>query len=232
MGRPKWRRGSAAVSPGSFRIVQPLSSERPPGHQRSEHHVGHLDLRLDPRDAFSRVTRNATSRCGRRTATRSCTRAYLMGFRIAVDSSEEPDVITGDQWFQPSRTHPTDRCCSSRASNPRRDGTSGSYRRKNLDRNPSSKTAANESFPVFAPGGGWLAYHSDLDGGLSCLCKPYPRTGERFRASADPGEDPVWSPDGTELFYRDLYGQMMAVPIQTAPKFSAGHPVNCSMGAT
>ncbi len=37
------------------------------------------------------------------------------------------------------------------------------------------------------------------------------------------GQDPVWSLDGSELFYRDLIGsRMMVVPIDTEPTLSLG----------
>jgi hypothetical protein len=41
--------------------------------------------------------------------------------------------------------------------------------------------------------------------------------------SVDGGTDPVWSSDGTELFYRNGEG-MMAVPVETGAIFKAGTP--------
>jgi hypothetical protein len=37
--------------------------------------------------------------------------------------------------------------------------------------------------------------------------------------------EPVWRPDGAELFYLDLDGQLMAVPVSTQPAFDLGKPV-------
>ena len=177
------------------------------------------------RGTRSRVTRNATSPVWSPDGNEVVYKGVPDGlFRIAVDSSEEPDVITGDQWFQPSSYTPDGSLLLLASIEPTTGWDIWILSAEESRPKPFIQTAANESFPVFAPGGGWLAYHSDLDGDYHVYVEPYPRTGERFRASADPGEDPVWSPDGTELFYRDLYGQMMAVPIQTAPKFSAGTP--------
>ena len=39
-----------------------------------------------------------------------------------------------------------------------------------------------------------------------------------------PGMEPIWSPDGRELFYRDGAGSVYAVEIQRAPAVSAGKP--------
>ncbi len=36
--------------------------------------------------------------------------------------------------------------------------------------------------------------------------------------------DPIWSPDGSRLFYRHGSSQMMVVPIRTAPTLEAGAP--------
>ncbi len=41
--------------------------------------------------------------------------------------------------------------------------------------------------------------------------------------STDGGTEPLWSPDGTELFYRNN-GQMMVVSISATPSFSPGRP--------
>lgn len=45
----------------------------------------------------------------------------------------------------------------------------------------------------------------------------------RWQISVDGGEEPQWSPDGTELFYsrgREWY----SVPVTTSPEFRAGTP--------
>lgn len=146
-------------------------------------------------------------------------------FRIAVDRSEEPDVIDGDRWFAPHSYSPDGSLLLLTRVEPATGWDIWILSAEDSRPKPLIQTEDNEAFPVFSPDGRWLAYQSDLDGDLHVYVEPYPRTGERFRASADPGDDPVWSPDGAELFYRDLYGQqMMAVPIQTEPSFSTGTP--------
>ena len=51
----------------------------------------------------------------------------------------------------------------------------------------------------------------------------FPELGARRQISVGGGREPLWSPDGRELFYRDLAGvRMMAVPIATQPTFTPG----------
>ena len=47
--------------------------------------------------------------------------------------------------------------------------------------------------------------------------------GDKEAISTDGGGQPLWSPDGKELFYRNG-DEMMVVPVETDPTFSAGAP--------
>jgi Tol biopolymer transport system component len=146
-------------------------------------------------------------------------------FRIAVDRSEEPEVITDDQWFQPYSYSPDGSLLLLGRIEPLTGWDIWILSAEESGPKPFVQTKASEYHAKFSPDGRWFVYHSDLDGELHVYVEPYPRTGERFRASADPGSEPVWSPDGAELFYRNVYGrQMMAVAIQTEPTFSAETP--------
>ena len=54
---------------------------------------------------------------------------------------------------------------------------------------------------------------------------PYPGPGGKVAISIGGGRAPVWSPDGSEIFYRGLnQGQMMAVAVATDPTFEAVRP--------
>jgi len=89
--------------------------------------------------------------------------------------------------------------------------------------NPIVHTPADEHSPMFSPDGRWLAYVSDESGRNEVYVVSYPRGEGRWIISAGGGSEPVWSPDGRELFYR--HGNaMMAVPVQSQPTFSAGAP--------
>jgi hypothetical protein len=46
---------------------------------------------------------------------------------------------------------------------------------------------------------------------------------DEWQISTDGGTEPVWSPDGRELFYR-AGERMMVAPIENAPVFTRGKP--------
>jgi serine/threonine-protein kinase len=56
---------------------------------------------------------------------------------------------------------------------------------------------------AFSPDGKWLAYSSGVFGQSHVYVQPFPPTGEIRQVSSHAGSaSPVWSRDGTELFYR------------------------------
>ena len=71
---------------------------------------------------------------------------------------------------------------------------------------PTSKVFVDTEFrdmhPAFSPNGRWLAYTSEESGRREVYVYPYPGAGRRITISTDGGQSPVWSGDGTELFYR------------------------------
>ena len=60
---------------------------------------------------------------------------------------------------------------------------------------------------VISPDGNWLAYASDETGQLEIYVRPFPNVGGGQRPISDGGGiEPLWSPDGTELFFRNGVG--------------------------
>jgi Tol biopolymer transport system component len=88
---------------------------------------------------------------------------------------------------------------------------------------PFLRTSFNASGPRFSPDGRWLAYVSDESGHWEVYVQPYPGPGGKWQISVDGGTEPVWNPNGRELFYRSGR-KMMAVEISTQPGFTAGKP--------
>jgi len=88
---------------------------------------------------------------------------------------------------------------------------------------PLLRTPANEEAARLSPDGGWIAYQSDESGRFEVYVMAYPGPGGRSQVSIDGGSAPVWSHDGRELFYRGS-GNLMAVGVETRPKFRAGLP--------
>jgi len=76
----------------------------------------------------------------------------------------------------------------------------------------------------FSPDGKWLAYVSSEGGQQNVYVSPYPKPDVKYLISdEESGGQPVWSPDGKELFYRSG-SKMMVAAVQTEPSFSAGKP--------
>jgi serine/threonine-protein kinase len=90
---------------------------------------------------------------------------------------------------------------------------------------PVVSTRANECCAVFSPDGKWLAYVSDESGFDQVYIRPYPGD-VRFLVSGseEAAGEPVWSPNGRELFYRSGR-KMMAVSIEIQPEVRTGRPV-------
>ena len=62
----------------------------------------------------------------------------------------------------------------------------------------------NESQPALSPDGRWLAYVSDESGREEVYVVPFPNTDAgRWQISSAGGREPLWNPNGRELFYRD-----------------------------
>jgi hypothetical protein len=78
--------------------------------------------------------------------------------------------------------------------------------------------------PKLSPDGRWLAYASGRP--LEVFVQRFPDGGGKWQVSSGGGSNPVWSPDGREIFYQVVQQRtrFMVVPIETDPVFSAGSP--------
>jgi eukaryotic-like serine/threonine-protein kinase len=88
---------------------------------------------------------------------------------------------------------------------------------------PFLRTPFNENTSRFSPDGRWMVYMSDESGRNEIYAQPYPGPGGKWQISTVGGTEPVWNPNGRELFYRSG-DRMMAVDIATQPGFVAGTP--------
>jgi Tol biopolymer transport system component len=100
---------------------------------------------------------------------------------------------------------------------------------------PFLQTPANEALARISPDGKWLAYTSNESGPLGVFVTRFPAAGGKWQVSTKGGTFPMWSRDGRELFYFDLDGALMAVPVKSGAEFEAGVPVrlftpNASVG--
>ena len=87
----------------------------------------------------------------------------------------------------------------------------------------SLRTYASNS--SLSPDGRWLAYFAQEPGrtlmeGYEIYVQPFPLTGAKYLVSSRGALDPLWSPDGKQLFYLQSKGagwQIVSVDIQTQP---------------
>jgi serine/threonine-protein kinase len=87
---------------------------------------------------------------------------------------------------------------------------------------PLFATAANEMFPEFSPDGAWIAYTSNETKREEVYVQRW-RGGGRYQVSTGGGMQPLWSRDGTRLFYRWL-DQVWVADIRTDNGFAASRP--------
>jgi hypothetical protein len=86
---------------------------------------------------------------------------------------------------------------------------------------PFLATEFNELGAEFSPDGRWLAYCSDETGRFEIYIRPVSGTRRRVQISTDGGEQPGWSRNGREIFYRQEE-KIMAVPVETGENLVVG----------
>jgi serine/threonine-protein kinase len=82
----------------------------------------------------------------------------------------------------------------------------------------------------FSRDGKFVAYASDSTGQVEIWVRPYPGPGAPIRVSNGGGHDPVWSKDGTELFFQSGPRMMSVKILATSPEFRAGAPIELFSG--
>ena len=86
-----------------------------------------------------------------------------------------------------------------------------------------TRTRAADGAPQLSPDGRWMAYASEESGRREIYVQAYPGPGGRWQVSSDGANEPLWSANGRELFYRSG-DRMMAVEISTDGEFLPGKP--------
>jgi serine/threonine protein kinase/Tol biopolymer transport system component len=88
---------------------------------------------------------------------------------------------------------------------------------------PWLKTPAYESGAQLSPDSKWLTYVSNESGQNEVYLRRFLGPDRRWTISTQGGTQPLWSPNGKEIFYRDG-DKMMAVAIATAPDVELSAP--------
>jgi Tol biopolymer transport system component len=97
--------------------------------------------------------------------------------------------------------------------------TSGDIYEASLDGDadvrPFLQTPAYDGSAKLSPDGRWLAYSSNDSGRMEVYLRPFPAPNQRWQVSTHGGTQPVWNPNGREIFYRDG-DKMMAVKVNVS----------------
>lgn len=74
----------------------------------------------------------------------------------------------------------------------------------------------------FSPNGQFVAYRSRESGVNEVYVQTFPASGGKWAVSTNGGTNPVWSPDGKELFFIAPDGKLMSVEIGSGSSFEPG----------
>jgi eukaryotic-like serine/threonine-protein kinase len=88
---------------------------------------------------------------------------------------------------------------------------------------PLLKTAAYEGGARLSPDGKWLVYVSNESGQNDVYLRAFPALDRRWSISTQGGTQPLWNPNGKEIFYRNG-DKMMAVEVTTTPHVTLSTP--------
>jgi tRNA A-37 threonylcarbamoyl transferase component Bud32 len=79
-------------------------------------------------------------------------------------------------------------------------------------------TSASETSPALSPDGRWLAFTSAESNRREVFVIPFPGVNaSRVQVSLNGGAEPVWSPNGQELFYTSANAELVAARVANQP---------------
>jgi serine/threonine-protein kinase len=146
-------------------------------------------------------------------------------FSVPKDRSSEPEMfLKGDPQAAVSSFSPDGQLLAMFKSDP----TNGQDLwvlplKGNQTLQPFLRTRFTEVGPTFSPDGRYIAYVSDESGQYEVYVRPYPVRDGKWQVSTEGGEEPIWSSDGKELFYRNGRKWMVAA-VNLKREFMAEKP--------
>ena len=79
---------------------------------------------------------------------------------------------------------------------------------------PFVHTEFNEVFGQLSPDSRWMAYTSDESGHREVYVRPFPGAESKSNISVAGGQEPRWSGDGKEIFFKAADGKMMVARVR------------------
>ena len=144
-------------------------------------------------------------------------------WKIADGKGEEQRITEGENMQTPRSWSPKGELCFTDWSPTTKNDLWILRLDGNRRQEPFLSTQFQEGEAQFSPNGSWLAYVTNETGRREVYVLRYPETSKPWQISREGGDAPLWSHDGSELFYRNG-DKMMAVDIKTEPGFIAGKP--------
>ena len=90
---------------------------------------------------------------------------------------------------------------------------------------PLVQSSFAERNGVVSPNGRWLAYEANESGRFEIFVRPFPDiNGGHWQVSTGGGTRPLWTSNGTELFYISMTGALMRVGVERGPSWAATAP--------
>ena len=147
-------------------------------------------------------------------------------FSRRADGSGDPvELVPPGQLQTPTSWSPDGRFLLFDAKQPDQNDDIWVLNREDGSVRPFLETPFTERGGSFSPDGRWVAYESDEAGDWEVYVRPFPGPGRKWPISSGGGEGARWSLEGSELFYRDGDGRLVAMPVETGAEFRPGRPV-------
>jgi eukaryotic-like serine/threonine-protein kinase len=148
---------------------------------------------------------------------------FNLFWRAADGSGDAERLTTSDYLNTPSSFSPDGQFLAFQDNRPETGRDIWMLRLADHKAQPFLRTPYEDTAPKFSPDGKWLAYSSNESGRREIYVQSYPSPGGKRQISTDGGQEPVWNPNGRELFYRSG-SKIMAAQVDTKSGFSLGKP--------
>ena len=150
---------------------------------------------------------------------------------VPADGSSPPEKIDSEQWAEPDSFSPNGGELLYSTFNPASNDAALWLQpiQSSAQRKQMFPDVARVFDARFSPDGHWIAYVSAQSGRAQVYLQAFPGPGERVQASTDGGLEPVWAPNGSELYFRTPT-KFMAVDVKARPALAVGKPRQLFVG--
>ena len=146
-------------------------------------------------------------------------------YAVAADGSSPPETLNSGQWAEADSFTPDGRELLYSTFSPATNEAALWMMPAEAGAKPTKMFpgVARVVDARFSPDGHWIAYVSAQSGRSQVYLQAYPGPGERVQVSTDGGHEPVWAPNGSELYFRTPT-RFMTVEVKAHPALAVGKP--------